>query len=165
MVYIHKKTKWSHYRPGVAQRMGRGLALLFHDRDTRRGWEVSSTPRLHFTPGIDLLPIVQEAGWAPGPVWTGGKSRPHRDLIPDCPAHSQLLYQLSYPAHTYIHTHTHTHIHTYIFIPLIQPLHQLHLNMEHVNKHQTKQTHSQSRPKYYSRSSFTMEQLHAQGLF
>jgi len=30
------------------------------------------------------VPIVQEAGWgAPGPVWTGGKSRPHRDSIPN----------------------------------------------------------------------------------
>ena len=43
---------------------------------------VSSTPRLHFTPGKDTVPIVQEAGWAPGPVWTGGKSRPHRNSIP-----------------------------------------------------------------------------------
>ena len=25
----------------------------------------------------------------PGPVWTGGKSRPHRDSIPDRPARSQ----------------------------------------------------------------------------
>jgi hypothetical protein len=23
-----------------------------------------------FTPGKDPVPIVQEAGWAPGPVWT-----------------------------------------------------------------------------------------------
>ena len=43
--------KWSRYRPGVAQRVGRGIALLFHDRGTRRGWLVSSTPRPHFTPG------------------------------------------------------------------------------------------------------------------
>ena len=55
--------------------------------------------RPHFTPGIDPVPILQEAGWDPGPVWTGGKSRPHRDLIPDCPAHSQSLCRLSYPAH------------------------------------------------------------------
>ena len=34
---------------------------------------VSSTPRPHFTPGKDPVPILQEAGWAPGPVWTGGK--------------------------------------------------------------------------------------------
>ena len=32
-----KKVKWSHYRPGVAQRVGRVIALLFHDRGTRRG--------------------------------------------------------------------------------------------------------------------------------
>jgi len=44
---------------------------------------VSSTPRPHFTPGKDPVPIVQEAGWAPGPVWAGGKSRSHRDSIPD----------------------------------------------------------------------------------
>ena len=25
------------YRPGVAQRLGRGIAVLFHDRGTRRG--------------------------------------------------------------------------------------------------------------------------------
>ena len=62
---------------------------------------VSSTPRPHFTPGKDPVPIVQEAGWAPGPVWTDGKSRPHRDSIPDRPARSQLLYRLSYRAHTY----------------------------------------------------------------
>ena len=89
----------SRYRPGVAQRVGRGIALLFLDRGTRRGWVVSSTPRPHFTPGKDPVPILQEAGWAPGPVWKGRKSHPHRDSIPDRPARSQSLYRLSYPAH------------------------------------------------------------------
>ena len=79
--------------------MGSGIALLFHDRGTRRGWVVSSTPLPHFTPGKDPVPILQEAGWASGPVWTGGISRPHRDSIPDRPACSQSLYRLSYPAH------------------------------------------------------------------
>ena len=73
---LRVKIKWSRYRRCVAQRVGRGIALLFHDRGTRRGWVVSSTPRPLFTPGKDPLPILQEAGWAPGPVWTGGKSRP-----------------------------------------------------------------------------------------
>ena len=68
------KVKWSRYRPGVAQRVGRGIALLFHDRGTRSGWVVSSTPRPHFTPGKDPVPILQEAGWVPGPVSTGGNS-------------------------------------------------------------------------------------------
>jgi hypothetical protein len=27
-----------------------------------------------FTPGKDPLPIVLEAGWAPGPVWTGAEN-------------------------------------------------------------------------------------------
>jgi len=40
-------------------------------------------------PWKDPVPIVQEAGWTPGPVWTGGKSRPHRDSITDRPASSQ----------------------------------------------------------------------------
>ena len=44
------KVKWSRSRPGVAQRVGRGTALLFHDRGTRRGQVVSSTPRPCFTP-------------------------------------------------------------------------------------------------------------------
>ena len=51
--------------------------------------------------GKDLVPISQEAGWAPGPVWTVGKSRPHRDSIPDRRSRSQSLYQLSYPSHVY----------------------------------------------------------------
>jgi len=76
------KVKCSRYRPSVARRVGRGIALLFHDHDTRRGWVVSSTPRPHFTPGKDPVPILQEAVWAPEPVWTGRKSRPLWDLIP-----------------------------------------------------------------------------------
>ena len=66
---MNKNLKWSRYRPGVAQRAGRSIALLFHNRGTRREWVVSSTPRPHFTPGKDPVPILQEAGWAPGSVW------------------------------------------------------------------------------------------------
>ena len=43
---------------------------------------VSSTPLPHFTHGKDTVPILKEAGWSPGPVWMGGKSRPHRNSIP-----------------------------------------------------------------------------------
>jgi len=35
--YIKVKVKCYRYRPAVAQRVGRGIALLFHDRGTRRG--------------------------------------------------------------------------------------------------------------------------------
>ena len=63
---------------------------------------VSSTPRPHFIPGKDPGPILQEAGWAPGSIWMGGISRPHRDSIPERPARSLSLCRLSYPADTYI---------------------------------------------------------------
>ena len=74
--------KCSRYRPCVAQRVGIVTALHFHDRGTGRGWMVSSTPCPNFTPKIDPVPILQEVGWAPGLVWSGGKSRPHQDSIP-----------------------------------------------------------------------------------
>ena len=51
-------------------------------------------------PGKDSVPIVQEAGWAPGPVWTGAENlAPTGIRSPDRPARSQSLYRLSYRAH------------------------------------------------------------------
>ena len=76
----------------MAQRVGRGIALLFHDRGTR-----SSTPRPYFTPRKDTVLIGQEAGWAPGLVWKGGKS-------PDRSAHSSvaIMTELPGPQKNYI---------------------------------------------------------------
>ena len=37
------------------------------------GWVVNAKPRPHFIPRKDPVRIVQEAGWAPGPVWTGAE--------------------------------------------------------------------------------------------
>jgi hypothetical protein len=48
----------------------RGRVLPFMTKGTRRGWRVSAKPQPLFTPRKDPVPIVQEAGWAPGPVWT-----------------------------------------------------------------------------------------------
>ena len=112
------KVKWSRYRPGVAQRVGRGIALLFHDRGTRRGWVVSSTPRPHFTPGKHRVPILQEARWVTGPVWTGRKisSPPGFDLGPSSPQSVAIPTELPGPLvliwQPTFHTHTHKHIHT-----------------------------------------------------
>ena len=84
----------------TANRGSRGIALPFLDHGTRRGWGVSVTPRPLFTPGKDPVPIVQEAGWAPGPVWTGAENlAPTEIRSPDRPARSQSLYRLRYPAH------------------------------------------------------------------
>ena len=49
-------------------------STLFFYLGTRRGWRVSVTPRPHLTPGIDPVPVVQESGWASGPVWTGAEN-------------------------------------------------------------------------------------------
>jgi hypothetical protein len=44
---------------------------------------------------------VQEAGCAPGPVWTGAENlATTRIRFADRPARSQSLYQLSYPAYS-----------------------------------------------------------------
>jgi hypothetical protein len=51
-----------------------------------------------FTPGKDPLPIVQEAGWAPGPVWIGAENlAPAGIRSPDLPGRSESLYRLRYP--------------------------------------------------------------------
>ena len=51
----------------------RGIALPFHDHGTRRGEGSASRPG-RFTPWKDPVPIVQETGWATGPVWTGAEN-------------------------------------------------------------------------------------------
>jgi len=58
----------------------RGIALPFHDHGTRKGGGVSVTPRPLFIPGKDPVPIVQKAGWALGPVWTGAENLAHNGI-------------------------------------------------------------------------------------
>ena len=85
----------------TAHRGSRGIVLLFLTHSTRRGWDVSVTPRPLFTTGKDSVPVVQEAGWSPEPVWTGAEN-----LVPtgfrsqDRLARTQSLYWLSYPVHS-----------------------------------------------------------------
>jgi hypothetical protein len=38
------------------------------------GWVVNATPRPLYPQERDPVSIVQEAGWAPGPVWTGAEN-------------------------------------------------------------------------------------------
>ena len=82
----------------MAHRGSRGIALLFLDHGTRR---FSVTPRPLFTPRKDPVPIVQDVGWAPGPVCTGAENlSPTGFQSPDRRDRSQSLYRLRYPAHT-----------------------------------------------------------------
>ena len=81
----------------TAHRGSRGIALPFHDHGTRRGRGVSVTPRPIFTPGKDPVPIVQEARWDPGPVWTVAENLSVTGIrSPDRPGRKQSLYRLSY---------------------------------------------------------------------
>jgi hypothetical protein len=51
-----------------------GIAQLFLKLGTRRVSVVSITPRPPLPLGKDPVPIVQEAGWAPEPVWIGAEN-------------------------------------------------------------------------------------------
>ena len=59
-------------------------------------WSAARPGRI-LPPGIEPVPVVQEAGWDPGPVWKGRKSRPHRDSIPDRPARSSVAIPTELP--------------------------------------------------------------------
>ena len=53
--------------------MSGGIAQLFLNLGTRRGVWSASRPGC-FHPRENPVPIVQEAGWAPEPVWIGAEN-------------------------------------------------------------------------------------------
>ena len=58
---------------------------------------VNATPQPPYPRERDPVPIVQEAGWAPGPEWTGAENlSPTEIRSPDRPARYESLYRLSY---------------------------------------------------------------------
>jgi hypothetical protein len=82
-----------------ALRESRGIALLCFQTSALEGGEGSASLPGRFTPGKGPVPIVQEAGWAPGPVWTGAENlAPTGIRSPYRPARSQSLHRLSYRA-------------------------------------------------------------------
>jgi hypothetical protein len=79
----------------------------FFNLDARwGGWPTSRPGR--FTPQErDPVPIVQEADWAPGSVWTGAENfAPIRIRSPDRPGRSEYLYRLRYPGPWFINVRT-----------------------------------------------------------
>jgi hypothetical protein len=55
-------------------------------------------PAAFFPRERETVPTVQEAGWAPGSVWTVAENlAPTGIRSPDCPARSESLYRLRYP--------------------------------------------------------------------
>ena len=77
------------------------IALLFLDHDIRRGEGSASRPRRSLPPGMTRYPLYRTLG---GPQGLSGQVRkispPTGIRSPDCPARSQSLYRLRYPAHT-----------------------------------------------------------------
>jgi hypothetical protein len=67
------------------------------------GWSAPRPGR--FIPGKDPVPIVQEAGLAPGPIWTGVENLALTGIrSPNRPSLSQPLYRLNYPTHNIFYT-------------------------------------------------------------
>jgi len=76
------------------------MALIFLEHSVRRGENSVSRPGRSLPPGQTQVPIVQEAGWATGPVWTGAENLATTGIrSPDRPTRGQSLYRQSYPAH------------------------------------------------------------------
>jgi hypothetical protein len=46
------------------------------------GWFVNTTPHRLYPRETDPVPIIQEAGWAPGSVWTGAETPPPAGFDP-----------------------------------------------------------------------------------
>ena len=65
----------------------------------RGGWSTQRPGR--FTPRKDSVLIVEEAGWAPGTVWTGAENlAPTGIRFTDRPARCESLYRLGHPSTT-----------------------------------------------------------------
>ena len=65
-VKVKVNVESSLYKPGVSQRVGRGIALIFLDRSSRSLWVVSSTLRPHISPGMIRYPLLSRLGGPQG---------------------------------------------------------------------------------------------------
>jgi len=74
-----------------------GSSTLFLTSALEGGEGSASRPGRTLPPGKDPVPIVQEAGWSSGPLWTGEENlAPTGIRSPDRPARKQSIYRLSY---------------------------------------------------------------------
>ena len=81
-------------RPRRPRERGEVQPYSFFNLGARCGWVVNDTPR----PLYPRVPVVQEAGWAPGMVWKGAENLALTGIrSPDRPARSESLYRLIYP--------------------------------------------------------------------
>jgi hypothetical protein len=84
-----------------AHRGSRGIAVFCFNLGSRWWWVVNAMPwQLYpLPPERDPVPIEQEVGWAPGPVWMGAVNLALTAIrSPDSQARSELLCRLRYPS-------------------------------------------------------------------
>ena len=84
----------------MAQRVGRGIALLIHDLGARRGEWSAARPGRSLPPGKTRYPMYRRLGGPQGPSGRAKILAPTVIRSPDRPACSQSPYRLSYPAQT-----------------------------------------------------------------
>ena len=66
------------------------------------GWLANAKPRSLYRCETDPVPIVQETGWAPGPVWTGAKISPTPGFDPQTVQPVAIRYSdYATPAHRF----------------------------------------------------------------
>ena len=86
----------------------------------------------HFSPGKEPVPILEEAGWAPGPVWTGAENLAHIGIrSPDLPARSESLFRLRHPGPRYYYYY---YYYYYLFITFMQCIYNYIPETNHVSR-------------------------------
>jgi hypothetical protein len=91
----------------VAQRVGRGIALLCHDRAPLEGGEWSAArPGRTLPPGKTRYPLYRRLGGPQGRSGQAENLAPTGIRSPDCPARKSVVIPAELPG-------PHTHIHMY----------------------------------------------------
>jgi hypothetical protein len=88
------KVKFSLEQSMKVQKRSRGITVLFN-LGVRWRWVINTMPQPLHTLERDLLPVLQEAGQTPEPVWASEKNLARTGIrFPDCPVCSESLHQL-----------------------------------------------------------------------
>ena len=75
--------RWTKFRTSLTVQLSLSfLITLYIRRPTNSLWFCGCTPRSHFTPGKEPVPILQEAGWAPRTGLDGRKISSPRGVDP-----------------------------------------------------------------------------------
>ena len=102
----------------MPQRVGRGIALLYHERGIEGGEWSAARPGRTLPPGKTRHPLYRRLGEPQG------RSGRAKDLVPTgirsrtAQPVAQSLYRLSYcpPPHTHKHMYVYVYIYIYIYI-------------------------------------------------